>query len=83
MEILTNATSWYDQTFSNYYNQVPKLIYEDHHSHFKGKWMTFPMYYYTVQRQGKEKKEKEKKTFESYLRRCLTLNFSKQTPEHF
>jgi hypothetical protein len=44
--------------------------------------MTFPMYYYTVQRQGKEKKEK-KKTFESYLRRCLTLNFSKQTPEHF
>lgn len=56
LEILTNATLWYEQTSSNYYNQVPKLIYEEHHSHFKGKWMTFPMYYYTVQREGKEKK---------------------------
>lgn len=58
LEILTNATLWYDQISLNYYKQVPKLIYEEHHSHFKGKWMTFPIYYYTVQRQGKENKKK-------------------------
>lgn len=61
LEILKNAILWYNQTFSNYHNQVPKLIYEDHHSHFKGKWMIFPMYYCTVQREGKEKIWKEKK----------------------
>jgi len=34
---LYGITLWHYQTSSYYYNQVPKLIYEEHHSHLKVK----------------------------------------------